>query len=215
LVLDQPNISKDKLPDFIGKEAADRVLNHPTSKAADAYNGGTAYHILENEDLKIGGEGMHEFYDKMLPKAVEKIGKQHGVKVRRGAIDQPGGIGEWDYKGPTDLTPQQIRAFAQTSPYGTVSIAGQLRVISEAVARGMPVAEAVQTYGSYKAAEAMGGELTPRIGKAPVHYFDVPPSLKQAAQQKGMPLFSGGKMLIPVDHQPDFGDDANGRRQVR
>ena len=44
---------------------------------------------LRGENLKVGGEGMNEFYDKMLPKAVEKLGKAYGVKVQRG-VDTTG-----------------------------------------------------------------------------------------------------------------------------
>lgn len=56
-------------------------LNSPTKKDA------SGLHTLENADLKVGGEGMREFYDKMLPKVVEKIGREYGVKVQRGSVE--------------------------------------------------------------------------------------------------------------------------------
>lgn len=73
----------DKLPDVIGKDAAEKLL-----KTEKDNNGG---HSLEGLDLKVGGEGMKGFYDKMLPKMVEKLGKAYGVKVKRGntLISQP------------------------------------------------------------------------------------------------------------------------------
>jgi hypothetical protein len=39
---------------------------------------------FEGEGLKVGGEGMKGFYDQIIPKALEKIGKEYGVKVKQG-----------------------------------------------------------------------------------------------------------------------------------
>lgn len=61
------------LSDVIGKEHAEKIMNEKTGN-------------LKGEGLKIGGEGMHEFYNKMLPRVLEKIGKEHGVKVKEGNI---------------------------------------------------------------------------------------------------------------------------------
>ena len=68
----------------VGKEAAVKIENG----AGRRYRGHDG-HTLEGLDLKVGGEGMNEFYDKMLPKAVEKLGKAYGVKVQRG-VDTTG-----------------------------------------------------------------------------------------------------------------------------
>ena len=75
----------DELPDIIGKEIADRLLK---SKGNNGKHAGitTVDRKLEGLDLKIGGEGMHEFYDKMLPRVLEKIGKDYGVKVKDGKL---------------------------------------------------------------------------------------------------------------------------------
>lgn len=68
----------------VGKEVAVKIEN----RAGRRYRGHDG-HTLEGLDLKVGGEGMNEFYDKMLPKAVEKLGKAYGVKVQRG-VDTTG-----------------------------------------------------------------------------------------------------------------------------
>ena len=67
------------------KEIADRLLK---SKGNNGKHAGitTVDRKLEGLDLKIGGEGMHEFYDKMLPRVLEKIGKDYGVKVKDGKL---------------------------------------------------------------------------------------------------------------------------------
>ena len=62
----------DELPDYIGKDAARTAQQQIES-------GGTAK--LTGLDLQVGGEGMHEFYDKLLPKRLEKIMKPFGGTV--------------------------------------------------------------------------------------------------------------------------------------
>lgn len=66
-------VPKDKLADFVGKEAAKNILENPTKKL------GNGYHTLEGQDLKVGGEGMKGFYDQIIPKALSKIS---GEKVK-------------------------------------------------------------------------------------------------------------------------------------
>jgi hypothetical protein len=44
---------------------------------------------LEDLDLKVGGEGMRGFYDKMLPAAANKLGKKYGAKVETTSLDVP------------------------------------------------------------------------------------------------------------------------------
>lgn len=57
-----------KLSDVVGKEIAEKILTTDETY----YDGG---------DLKVGGEGMKGFYDKMLPAFMNKYGKKWGVKV--------------------------------------------------------------------------------------------------------------------------------------
>lgn len=57
------------LADVVGKDMADKMMS--------LENGAT----IEGEELRIGGEGMKGFYDKMLPAYMNKYGKKWGVKV--------------------------------------------------------------------------------------------------------------------------------------
>lgn len=66
------NTTRQKLPDLVGKEMAQKILGD--SRASGE---------LEGEDLRIGGEGMRGFYDKMLPGFVDKYLKKYGVSSRR------------------------------------------------------------------------------------------------------------------------------------
>jgi hypothetical protein len=60
----------------LGKEAADKIVNRQGKR----YLGRD--HELLGDDLKVGGEGMKGFYDKIIPDAMNKIGKPHGAKVQ-------------------------------------------------------------------------------------------------------------------------------------
>jgi len=79
------HVTPEKLPEQIGKEAAERVLNKPTEKASQGPYG--QIHILSGVDLKVGGEGMKGFYDKILPAKVNALVKKHGVKVEQSNLD--------------------------------------------------------------------------------------------------------------------------------
>ena len=57
------------LADVVGKEMALQIMN---SEEATEFKG---------EGLKVGGEGMKGFYDRMLPAFMNKYGKKWGVKV--------------------------------------------------------------------------------------------------------------------------------------
>lgn len=80
-------VDPNKLPDLIGKEATDKLIK--TEQVG-------GYHRLEGDGLKVGGEGLKGFYDKMLPKMVEKLGKQYGVKVKQGTTGGKNLLNTWD-----------------------------------------------------------------------------------------------------------------------
>jgi hypothetical protein len=72
-VVDLGTATKDKLPDYIGKDAAERIA------AADENVHG--FRTISGDDLKAGGAGMRSFYDKILPSFVNKYAKKWGAKV--------------------------------------------------------------------------------------------------------------------------------------
>lgn len=67
-------VSEEKLADYIGKEASERILKNPS------YHEGNL-RALSGLDLEVGGEGMKAFYDKMLVDKANAIGKKYGAKV--------------------------------------------------------------------------------------------------------------------------------------
>ena len=58
------NVEPGQLHGVIGKEVAEKLLSrepHPLS----------GNHILEGEDLRVGGEGMKAFYERLLPQRLK------------------------------------------------------------------------------------------------------------------------------------------------
>jgi len=85
--------SPEELAEYIGKDAADKLL------AAEGKHGNSAgmgryTRSIKDQDLKVGGEGMKEFYDKMMVKTANKFGKKYGVKVEVKKIKTRPGSGE-------------------------------------------------------------------------------------------------------------------------
>ena len=75
-------LTDTELADHIGKDMARKIIGD---------KGG----VYTGLDLQVGGEGMHEFYDKLLPKRLEKIVKPFGGSVERGEILGAKGVNEY------------------------------------------------------------------------------------------------------------------------
>ena len=133
-------------------------------------------------DLKVGGEGMKGFYDQIIPKALEKLGKEHGVKVKTEYIANK--EKEW---------PFPIRVASDGKNYWLEGKDPRLDHSREV--------SLSKKFDSFEDAD----KLRERFYKGetePVHYIDIPPSLKETALGKGFPLFSNGYMLVPVQGNP-------------
>lgn len=71
-------ITAAKLPDVVGKEMAEKIIKNEGKRSrGQPSNGG----YFEGVDLKVGGEGMKGFYDKMLVDRANALGKKFGAKV--------------------------------------------------------------------------------------------------------------------------------------
>lgn len=68
------NVEPSKLEDYVGKDIARRIVDDFSKRLA-------APKSYQGLDLKVGGEGMSGFYDKILPAAANKLVKKYGVKV--------------------------------------------------------------------------------------------------------------------------------------
>lgn len=70
------NIAPEKLPDYVGKELAERIINDTAGSGE-----------FKGLDLKIGGEGMKAFYDKIVPQTVQKFIRQFDKDAKLETID--------------------------------------------------------------------------------------------------------------------------------
>jgi hypothetical protein len=90
-VFDKSNVSPEQLENFVGKDVAKKLLeSKPDNVGARK---------LFGEDLQVGGEGMKGFYDNILPRSLDKLGKKFDAKVGKTEMD---GVEVWQM----DITPQ-------------------------------------------------------------------------------------------------------------
>jgi hypothetical protein len=67
-VVERENVAKSALPDLVGKEVAERIVNGE----GKALVGGPERELF-GDNLKVGGEGMKAFYDNIVPAALKKL----------------------------------------------------------------------------------------------------------------------------------------------
>ena len=103
------NIPESELPDYIGKDLAQKIIEEGSGSRdfSKVYSG---------LDLQVGGEGMKGFYDNILPKSLEKLGKKFDAKVGKTEMD---GVEVWQM----DITPK-MRESVTTKGQPLFSISG-------------------------------------------------------------------------------------------
>lgn len=155
-------VAENSIADYIGKDAAEKLLaKEPNKDGARAISG---------LDLKVGGEGMKAFYDKMLPNEVGKYVKQWGGKVGQTTISVDSG-------GGTKFRVRWVEdgSFVdETQVYDT-------RVEAERSAKAWneQTGDATDVVGV--------GEVS--AGSPIVHSIDITPTMR-ASVLEGQPLFS-------------------------
>jgi hypothetical protein len=152
-----------ELPEIIGKEATQKLLDAP--KIAAKQGGvGISRRELSGLDLKVGGEGMKGFYDQIVPEAANKLGKAFGAKV-----------------GEIQLGKQGILSVEQVGNGYEVqdSNGSPVKFFSSNSAFRMDQAKkAAEEYKTHLA----GPDMT-------VPYLPVTDAMRQSAMQQGFPMF--------------------------
>jgi len=72
-VHDETYPDTSKIADVIGKDAAEKLNNAEPDRFG--------VRQISGLDLKVGGEGMHGFYNKIIPEYLNKFGKKFGAQV--------------------------------------------------------------------------------------------------------------------------------------
>jgi hypothetical protein len=163
-VIDE-SVSPEKLPDYIGKEAASRLLDRKTLN-------GAGNHVLEGNDLKVGGEGMKGFYDTMVPKDVAKYVKQWGAQVEKDGIGS-----ERKVLNPSDF----IEWHRAQNPNAT-----------EAQSR---IAWAESTGAQRASAKRW------KFKDVPIWRVNITPQMREGIKKAGQALFVGGVAAVVAEDQ--------------
>jgi hypothetical protein len=82
IITGRPEYLNKSLSDVLGKEMTEKIQNIQTGKNQ----------TFSGDDLKIGGEGMKGFYDKIIPDYMNKLGKKYGVKVETATLPEAGQV---------------------------------------------------------------------------------------------------------------------------
>jgi hypothetical protein len=161
--------SPDELEDYIGKEAAKKLMEQEPQMVGIKGDIGTVNNTgreLSGVDLDVGGEGMKGFYDKILPDFVNKYGKKYGIGVKKANIDtvenQFTDFQHW----AIDKDPSLHTSFIKNSWLNKDDL-----------------------FKEWSNSGKKPGEE--------VHYFDLSDMAKKDIKEKGQPLFSGIGLAAP------------------
>jgi hypothetical protein len=97
-VFSKRNLEENQIEEYVGKEVASKIVSGDGSKFPEG-SAASEYTKLSGVDLQVGGEGMKGFYDQILPKSLEKLGKKFDAKVGKTEMD---GVEVWKM----DITPK-------------------------------------------------------------------------------------------------------------
>ena len=155
------------LDEVIGKEAADKVMRAEV---------GT---ILTGLDLKVGGEGMKTFYDKIVPNAVRAMVKKLGG-------------GE-----------MSVVDFGAGNPYAVED--GDDNVLASFRTREDAEEYMRRGYGQVLSYNASESRVALEAQDLKQHGFDVTPAMREKVAQ-GLPLFSKARQTETPEFKKWFGD---------
>ena len=160
------NIKLEKLSDVVGKDLANKISNQKNNQ-----------HSYSGLDLKVGGEGMKAFYDKMMVDKVNQLAKKFGGKVETKEINK------------IDADHEIIKRLD-----GTFSVRYDITDPNNPGTR--------LKFKTKEEAEQWRDE---NFGKQqPIHVLKLTPELKKVATEKGFPLFTGGLQFPKPLEQPTF-----------
>lgn len=159
------------LDEVFGKDLAEKIMNEETGE-------------LEGEGLRIGGQGMKAFYDKMLVDAANKLGKKFGAKVGQTKIE-------------VDQRTQSVVDIARSLniPGTGVGEAG-FEWTATVWWRGLTQEQKTAEIKAYQKRTA------DQVGK-PVHTLPITPDMRRTALN-GVPLFTAKRPSAPAFTDEQF-----------
>jgi hypothetical protein len=97
-IVSHDGVPADKLGDYVGQDAARKLLD----REPETVRGADQYYLTGRDLAQMGGEGMKGFYDQILPATAQKLGKKFGARVGQSEITT----------SPADLAQARARAEA-------------------------------------------------------------------------------------------------------
>ena len=174
----------EELEGVVGKD----IVRKMVAKEGKEVGGPGDFRKLTGVDLKVGGEGMKGFYDKIVPDAANKLGKPWGAKVGETKIVTET-TPKKTYVGPS-YTYEQLKKIADDSK-GTM-IEGAAKWVADSVKQGSSLEEAMDAYGSPMLAEKLGGsiDVVSKKKTVPVPYLPITPQMRAGVKSIPFSLFS-------------------------
>ena len=179
----ETGINQSRVTDVVGKEIADKIVKGEGKQSK--YYRATGRRELSGVDLKVGGEGMKGFYDKILPSEVQKYVKQWGGEVKKSGFGKK--TTATDKSQLAEVSREEAgRAWRNgenvfagvTAEFGTSyrQIGEANRGISEADMFGM-------NPGPYFVSTGKA------VYETPIWRVDITPQMRESVQKTGQPRF--------------------------
>ena len=217
MVINQNGVSEDKLADYIGKEAAKKLLEQESKHNIKKLSG---------LDLKVGGEGMRQYYDKTYKNFLDKYAKQFDARV--GETRLPNAAITRDQLSASDMHNMMDNPeFKKILDEEFVRVANEPRITGKVESQGPGQFKVVWSDGTMSGGYseqgardrlAIGRSKTPlekqawnaalkRFGGEKVYYIDITPKMRESAQ-KGQSYKDGGAVRMAeggaVDYESRF-----------
>jgi hypothetical protein len=176
--IDEHNVKPEDVEKFVGKDVAKKLLAVPAKQTGMFPY---PHHFLGGLDLKVGGEGMKAFYDKMLPAALEKLAKKHDPEAKVHLHGQ---------KASVDARPRSWGHFSDW-------------VSSHPEHQGMTRDRQYQAWTSGRRSPLVKEFLDKDKAEAGLHSLDITPKMRESIL-KGQPAYAGGgKVETPEVAAPE------------
>jgi len=182
-------VPEEKLGDYIGKEAARKLLDQPKAEKHGEKGVYPGDRVLSGVDLKVGGEGMKGFYDKIVPDYLNKFGKKYGSKVGETTIAA-------DKYGDT-----AHRRFALRNPNGEIASQFPTRQEAEKAAKSRQE----NGHGNWPVGATWKVEDSYPENDKKVQYLPITSEMRKSVGEEGVPLFNREQVKTP-EFKKFFGD---------
>jgi hypothetical protein len=125
-VFHEDEIPATRVEEVLGKEIADKIQSGHGDQKGEPGSGYRNWKTLSGLDLKVGGEGMRGFYDKILPAAANKLVKKFGAKIERSEVVNPHEAAAYEELNRGQRAPVGDRSLAYVSVH-SLDITPELR----------------------------------------------------------------------------------------